>query len=69
MSLVKVIALKDHEWAKVQRHPGDTYVCDTEDDRFNALLVMGLAKYVSSVEDLRPQQPTRYNRRDLRAKH
>lgn len=64
MKLVKVIALKDHEWAKVSRHTGDIYEADQDDERFYALLTMGLAKY--HHEESRVTLPGRYKRRDMR---
>lgn len=75
MKLVKVIALKDHEWAKVAHHPGDVYFADAEDDRFHALLTMGLARRIDveerrveepRVEEPRIITPGRYKRRDMR---
>jgi len=70
MKLVKVIALKDHEWAKVARHTGEVYEADTEDIRFDALLVTGLAKRVTeptpAVDERHVSLPGRYKRRDMR---
>lgn len=63
---VQVIALKSHEWAKKFRKAGEVYDVDPTDDRFDALLKLGLAEIVQSE----PADPPkgRYQRRDLRAR-
>lgn len=73
MKLVRVQALKDHEWKTIPRKEGEKYLVDSEDIRFHALITIGLAKLVDDpvVIAPEPQQPAptgRYNRRDLRAK-
>lgn len=76
MKLVRVQALKDHEWRAVPRKSGEIYHVDSEDIRFEALLAIGFAKVVdpaaspkSPAEDTRiPSPPARYARRDMRAK-
>ncbi len=68
MKLVKVLALRDHEWARAWRHEGEVYVVDSEDIRYDALLAIGFAKYVGPVEEVRRPLLSKYKPRDVRAK-
>lgn len=56
---VKVIALKDHEWAGNPKKAGDTYEADAEDPGFAALLEAGLVQVKTGKKE--------YKRRDLKA--
>ncbi len=65
---VKVIALRDHEWAGTARKLGETYEVDPSDVRFDALLKIGHAQLAEAEPEAPATEPKgRYKRRDLRA--
>ncbi len=64
---IKVIALRDHEWAGKPRKLGEVYEADPSDVRFDALLKIGHAKLAEAEPEAPTAEPKgRYKRRDLR---